>query len=83
MFTVDDTCHPQRKEIYEKLDKLMEKIEDNGKYVYKLAFSGPKSCHSEKLAVAFGLMSLPSWMTVYHEEFTNLSGLSFADEIDI
>lgn len=65
VFTVDDTCHPQTKEIYEKLDKLMEKIEDTGKYVYKLGFSGPKSCHSEKLAVAFGLMSLPSWMTVY------------------
>lgn len=42
MFTVDDACHPQRKEIYEKLDKLMEKIEDTGKYVYNWLFLGQK-----------------------------------------
>jgi len=66
VFTVDDTSHPQIKEVYIKLEEMMKKVEDTGRYVSVV--SSPhrsKKYHSEKLAFAFGLLSLPSWMPIH------------------
>ncbi|XP_029149797.1 pentatricopeptide repeat-containing protein At2g13600 isoform X2 [Arachis hypogaea] len=66
VFTVDDTNHPQIKEIYIKLEEMMKKIEHTGRYISSV--SSPhrsQKYHSEKLAFAFGLLSLPSWMPLY------------------
>ncbi|KAL3521624.1 hypothetical protein ACH5RR_019773 [Cinchona calisaya] len=67
-FYVGDTEHPQAKEIYEKLDQLAAKIKKMG-YVPNTNFvlheveEEQKEHylfqHSEKLAVAFGLISTP------------------------
>ncbi|KAL6533296.1 hypothetical protein OROMI_027408 [Orobanche minor] len=67
-FYVGDTKHPKAKEIYEKLDELAIKIKKIG-YVPDLDFvlheveEGRKERflfqHSEKLALAYGLMSTP------------------------
>ncbi|KAL2322501.1 hypothetical protein Fmac_026880 [Flemingia macrophylla] len=66
VFSVDDTSHPQIKEIYMKLEEMMKKIEDTGRYV-SVATSAHRSqkYHSEKLAFAFGLLSLPSWKPIH------------------
>ncbi|XLR62058.1 hypothetical protein S83_012730 [Arachis hypogaea] len=66
VFTVDDTNHPQIKKIYIKLEEMMKKIEHTGRYISPI--SSPhrsQKYHSEKLAFAFGLLSLPSWMPLY------------------
>ncbi|KAL1321828.1 hypothetical protein AAHE18_14G154300 [Arachis hypogaea] len=66
VFTVDDTNHPQIKEIYIKLEEMMKKIEHTERYISPI--SSPhrsQKYHSEKLAFAFGLLSLPSWMPLY------------------
>ncbi|KAK7263913.1 hypothetical protein RJT34_31512 [Clitoria ternatea] len=66
VFTVDDTSHPQIKEIYTKLEEMMKKIEDTGSYVSVISSAHRnQKYHSEKLAFAFGLLSLPSWMPIH------------------
>ncbi|KAK9270075.1 hypothetical protein L1049_025649 [Liquidambar formosana] len=64
VFTVDETNHPQIKDIYRTLEEIIKKIEETGSYVSASSF-GFRGYHSEKLAVAFGLMSLPSWMPIH------------------
>lgn len=66
VFTVDDTSHPQIKEIYIKLEEMMKKIEDTGRYISVVSsVHRNQKYHSEKLAFAFGLLSLPSWMPIH------------------
>ncbi|XP_068665388.1 pentatricopeptide repeat-containing protein At2g13600-like [Aristolochia californica] len=62
VFTVDEANHPRIKEVYTMLDEVIKKITEKG-YVNKTS-SGLERYHSEKLAVAFGLMSLPSWKPI-------------------
>eukprot|EP01018_Ginkgo_biloba_P007202 Gb_06523 [translate_table: standard] len=67
-FVVEDRSHPQTKEIYAMLDEVMRKIKDVG-YVPDTNFvlhdteleqKERSLCyHSEKLAIAFGLVSTP------------------------
>ncbi|KAJ8752550.1 hypothetical protein K2173_005439 [Erythroxylum novogranatense] len=68
-FHSGDRCHPQRKEIYQKLDNLMLQISKHG-YASKEKTLLPDvdeqeehilKYHSEKLAVAFGLINTPYW----------------------
>jgi pentatricopeptide repeat protein len=63
IFKADDISHPQVLAIRKKLDELMDKIAHLG-YVRT---ESPRSeiHHSEKLAVAFGIMSLPAWMPIH------------------
>ncbi|XP_062226558.1 pentatricopeptide repeat-containing protein At3g26782, mitochondrial-like [Phragmites australis] len=63
VFKADDVSHPQVIAIRKKLDELMERIARLG-YVRT---ESPRSeiHHSEKLAVAFGIMSLPAWMPIH------------------
>lgn len=65
VFTADDTSHPKIKEIYIKLGEMMTKIEDTGRYNSEIAAHRSQKYHSEKLAFAFGLISLPSWMPIH------------------
>ncbi|KAK7284466.1 hypothetical protein RJT34_19212 [Clitoria ternatea] len=67
VFTVNDRSHSRTEEIYEMLRKLKELIEKRG-YVAETQFAtnsveGSEEqslwCHSEKLALAFGLLVLP------------------------
>ncbi|GAB2300712.1 hypothetical protein Dimus_034749 [Dionaea muscipula] len=69
IFGAEDWCHPQQLEIYEKLDSLIGKIKEAG-YVphtasvpYDIMNESSKEKllrhHSEKIAVAFALISLP------------------------
>lgn len=65
MFTVDETSHPQINEVYVKLEEMMKKIEDTGRYVSIVSCAHrSQKYHSEKLAFAFGLLSLPPWMAI-------------------
>ncbi|XP_027362374.1 pentatricopeptide repeat-containing protein At2g13600-like [Abrus precatorius] len=65
VFTVADTDHPQIKEIYIKLEEMLKKIEDTGRYTSVVSSAHrSQKYHSEKLAFAFGLLSLPSWMPI-------------------
>ncbi|KAF9601993.1 hypothetical protein IFM89_024539 [Coptis chinensis] len=59
VFTVDDTDHPQINDVRRKLEELLKKIEDTGDYINKNGSEESWGYHSEKLAVAFGLLSLP------------------------
>lgn len=65
VFTVDDANHPQIKDIYRILEEIVKKIEDTGCYVNPSNAVRSQRHHSEKLAVAFGLLSLPAWMPIY------------------
>ncbi|XP_004506730.1 pentatricopeptide repeat-containing protein At2g13600-like [Cicer arietinum] len=66
VFTVDDTDHPQIKEVYIKLEEMMKKIEDTGKYIsVDSSVHRNQKYHSEKLAFAFGLLNLPPWMPIH------------------
>ncbi|BAU01864.1 hypothetical protein VIGAN_11120000 [Vigna angularis var. angularis] len=66
VFTADYTSHPQIKEVYIKLEEMMKKVEDTGRYVSVVSSAHrSKRYHSEKLAFAFGLLSLPSWMPIH------------------
>ncbi|XP_027349468.1 pentatricopeptide repeat-containing protein At3g24000, mitochondrial-like [Abrus precatorius] len=67
VFTVNDRSHSRTEEIYEMLQKLKELIKKRG-YVAETQFAtnsveGSEEqslwCHSEKLALAFGLLVLP------------------------
>ncbi|XP_058737576.1 pentatricopeptide repeat-containing protein At5g04780, mitochondrial-like [Vicia villosa] len=68
-FTVGERNHPQIKEIYAKLDDLMEELEklnykvDTNNDLHDVEESKKQMLlrhHSEKLAITFGLMCLPS-----------------------
>eukprot|EP01018_Ginkgo_biloba_P006827 Gb_25737 [translate_table: standard] len=72
-FVSDDTIHPQTEEIYAKLKTLTGQMEQAGyvpdtKFVLHDVEEDQKenllSLHSEKLAVAFGLISTPSETTI-------------------
>ncbi|KAF8406731.1 hypothetical protein HHK36_008823 [Tetracentron sinense] len=65
VFTVDETNHPQINDVHRILEEIIKKIEDTGKYVNKINSDGSRGYHSEKLAVAFGLISLPAWMPIH------------------
>lgn len=56
-FTAEDRSHPQINQIHEKIESLMTEFKYRG-YLYQ--DNRDKSYHSEKLAVAFGLLSTPS-----------------------
>ncbi|XP_071729719.1 pentatricopeptide repeat-containing protein At4g33170 [Rutidosis leptorrhynchoides] len=73
VFLVDDRSHPQTEKIYEKVEDLIKLIKDDG-YVPDTDFvlldvdeeEKERSLfyHSEKLAIAFGLMNTPSSTTI-------------------
>ncbi|XP_037479296.1 pentatricopeptide repeat-containing protein At3g26782, mitochondrial-like [Triticum dicoccoides] len=63
VFKAEDVSHPQVIAIREKLDELMEKIAHLG-YVRTESLRS-EIHHSEKLAVAFGIMNLPDWMPIH------------------
>ncbi|KDP30920.1 hypothetical protein JCGZ_11296 [Jatropha curcas] len=69
VFHFGDKHHPQIKEIYQKVDDLMKEISKHG-YVPEKKTLLPDideqeqrvlSYHSEKLAIAFGLIKTPYW----------------------
>ncbi|KAG9445732.1 hypothetical protein H6P81_011860 [Aristolochia fimbriata] len=62
VFTVHDTNHPRIKEVYTMLDDVLKKIAEKG-YIGKTT-SGFERYHSERLAVAFGLITLHSWKPI-------------------
>ncbi|OIT27553.1 pentatricopeptide repeat-containing protein [Nicotiana attenuata] len=72
-FSIGDHTHPRSKEIYEKLKYLLEELEAVG-YVPDTNFVlhdvdeelklGNLFSHSEKLAIAFGLISTPEQSTI-------------------
>ncbi|KAH7541792.1 hypothetical protein FEM48_Zijuj02G0005200 [Ziziphus jujuba var. spinosa] len=64
VFTVDDTNHPRIKDVYIMLEETIKKIEDTGQYLNPNKSLREQGYHSEKLAVAFGLISLPAWMPI-------------------
>ncbi|XP_059667128.1 pentatricopeptide repeat-containing protein At5g52850, chloroplastic [Cornus florida] len=57
LFTAGDRTHPQINMIHGKIQSLIAEF-NNGGYLYQN--SGDSSYHSEKLAVAFGLLNAPS-----------------------
>lgn len=70
VFHSGDRSHAQRKEIYQRVDYLMKKIAKHG-YVSENKTLLPDvdeqeqrvlSYHSEKLAIAFGLINTPYWV---------------------
>ncbi|PIA56930.1 hypothetical protein AQUCO_00700939v1 [Aquilegia coerulea] len=65
VFVVDETDHPQLDDVHKMLEELLKKIEATGHYVNKNSSGGSRGYHSEKLAVAFGLLSLPRWMPIH------------------
>ncbi|EXB91255.1 hypothetical protein L484_016327 [Morus notabilis] len=65
VFTVDDTNHPQIREIHSMLEEITKKIEGTGLYISPTNSLRSQAYHSEKLAVAFGLISLPAWMPIH------------------
>ena len=65
VFTVDDTNHPQIKNVYRMLEEIIKRIEATGRYVSPTNSLRSQGYHSEKLAVAFGLISLPTWMPIH------------------
>ncbi|XWS32229.1 hypothetical protein CRYUN_Cryun23aG0142400 [Craigia yunnanensis] len=64
----EDTGHPRTAEIYSKIDEIMLLIKEAG-YVPDISFALHNTdeerkelglaCHSEKLAIAFGLLTVP------------------------
>ncbi|PKA52128.1 Pentatricopeptide repeat-containing protein [Apostasia shenzhenica] len=62
-FIAADINHPEITSILKELDKLMEMIGAIG-YANEDRGLRSKRHHSEKLAMAFGVMKLPSWMPV-------------------
>ncbi|KAJ0028609.1 hypothetical protein Pint_35934 [Pistacia integerrima] len=73
IFGAEDWSHPQKKEIYEKLDSLLDQIKEAGyipstqsiplemddKTKEKLLHR-----HSERIAIAFALISMPIWKPI-------------------
>lgn len=73
VFVVDDRSHPQCEKIYNKVEDVMKLIKENGyvpdtDYVLLDVEEEEKVrslyYHSEKLAIAFGLLSTPSFTTI-------------------
>ncbi|KAK1427330.1 hypothetical protein QVD17_16013 [Tagetes erecta] len=73
VFVVDDRSHPQYERIYNKVEDLMKLIREDGyipdtDYVLLDVEEEEKIrslyYHSEKLAIAFGLLSTPSFTTI-------------------
>eukprot|EP01018_Ginkgo_biloba_P007965 Gb_22613 [translate_table: standard] len=73
IFVADDRSHPQTKEIYAMLDRLVEQMEEAGfvadtNFVLHDVEEEQKehilSHHSEKLAIAFGLISTASGIPI-------------------
>ncbi|XP_077234601.1 tetratricopeptide repeat (TPR)-like superfamily protein [Tasmannia lanceolata] len=69
MFVVDDGSHPEAASIYKKVEDLMRRIEDEGYVpdtdsvllnIEKEEKERALYYHSEKLAIAYGLISTPS-----------------------
>eukprot|EP00250_Pteridium_aquilinum_P015521 c22629_g1_i1 orf=234-1814(-) len=69
-FSVNENQHPQSADIYEKINSLTRKVEEDEERMPKdsmifEARKGDSLCgHCEKLAVAFGLLSTPSGTTI-------------------
>nr|XP_043619035.1 pentatricopeptide repeat-containing protein At4g21065-like [Erigeron canadensis] len=61
VFTANDTNHPKIKDVYDTLGEVIKMIGEAGLYVKKTS----SMYHSEKLALAFGLMTLPAWMPIH------------------
>lgn len=68
LFVVDDRSHPEADSIYKKVDELMSRIKDAGYVpdtdlvVHNVEEEEKERClyyHSEKLAVAYGLITSP------------------------
>ncbi|XP_011031844.1 PREDICTED: pentatricopeptide repeat-containing protein At3g47530 [Populus euphratica] len=72
-FVVDDVSHPQKDEIYEMLDEISKQLKIAG-YVAEIISELPNldaeekryvhSYHSEKLAIAFGVLATPPGTTI-------------------
>ncbi|CAH9111237.1 unnamed protein product [Cuscuta europaea] len=67
-FIADDVSHPMRSEIYEKLDEINKQLTIGG-YVAEITSEVEEkrfrsSFHSEKLAIAFGVLSTPPGTTI-------------------
>jgi hypothetical protein len=72
-FVVDDVSHPQKDEIYEMLDEISKQLKIAG-YVAEITSELPNldaeekryvlSYHSEKLAIAFGVLATPPGTTI-------------------
>ncbi|XP_072979530.1 pentatricopeptide repeat-containing protein At3g47530 [Typha angustifolia] len=72
-FVVDDDSHPRKAEIYQKLDEICKQLKIAG-YVanmdselHNLELEGKESAlsyHSEKLAIAFGILVSPPGRTI-------------------
>ncbi|XP_042504167.1 pentatricopeptide repeat-containing protein At4g33170-like [Macadamia integrifolia] len=69
VFGVEDWSHPQKREIYEKLENLFTRIREAGyvPYTGSIPFNMEESMkerllhhHSERIAVAFALISMPT-----------------------
>lgn len=69
IFGAEDWSHPQKKEIYEKLDSLFDQIRKAGyvPYTDSIPFDMDDSMkekllhhHSERIAIAFALISIPA-----------------------
>ena len=74
VFAVEDTSHPQIEEIHGVLDGLWERMKAAGfvpdtSVVLRLMDDEDKDCHlchhSEKLAIAFGMISTPEGTTLH------------------
>lgn len=63
VFTADDGSHPQIFAIKKEIKDLIEKIVGVG--YAKTEASEMAMYHSEKLAVVYGLMTLPEWMPIH------------------
>ncbi|KAJ6704126.1 PENTATRICOPEPTIDE REPEAT-CONTAINING PROTEIN [Salix viminalis] len=72
-FVVDDVSHPRKDEIYEMLDEICKQLKIAG-YVAEITSELPNldaeekkyvlSYHSEKLAIAFGVLATPPGTTI-------------------
>ncbi|XP_022738616.1 pentatricopeptide repeat-containing protein At5g52850, chloroplastic [Durio zibethinus] len=59
LFVAGERSHPQINEIYEKIESFEAEFKNHG-YLYQGMRTGDSNYHSEKLAVAFGLLNTPS-----------------------
>lgn len=67
-FLADDVSHPRTKEIYEMLGEINQQLRIGG-YVEEISCEGKSdpyalSIHSEKLAIAFGVLGTPPGTTI-------------------
>eukprot|EP00257_Ricinus_communis_P016564 XP_015574769.1 pentatricopeptide repeat-containing protein At5g66520 [Ricinus communis] len=72
-FTAGERCHPESKEIYAKVDEMLERIKsagytsDKNEVLHDLdeeKKENPLQYHSEKLAIAFGLLKTKAGETL-------------------